>query len=492
MKPLPTIRQHINHYLLAIISVFSFISILFIIGMNLMNNKYTEVFDKMSITADASTNVELCNQYIQDYILTGDLYYFRQYDTTIVNIQLQLEQLERISTTEASRQVVISLENLYDSYIRAYIDLYSNYSSMYKYYPKTRTYIASYEKGVKIGGYIQDSLNEYLDIEVKENTAQYEYLTSFYRNLSILFLVLLIGIFILTIMLAVRISSSITRPLEQLSQTAGQIASGDLDAQPCTDSELREISLLSSAFVSMTKSLKQSLEESKNRARLELLYKETRYRALLAQVHPHFLFNLLSAVSQSAMTDGSFETVEIVGNICKYLRYSINNFRPTVTLQEELDIINTYIYLQKTRFTFPLDLQVTIDPSLDPSKIHLPWMSLQPIIENSVVHGLEPTFEIGQIRLSITPLSDSRIEIRITDNGVGIRQDILDELNRTDTEDMAEGGMTSDSIGIHNIRDRLAICYKGQESFQITSSADEGTTVIIQIPTDWEDDYTKE
>lgn len=492
MKPLPNIRQYINHYLLIIFSVCSFMSILFVIGMNIMNNKYEEVFDKMTITADAANNVDLCNQYIQDYILTGDLYYFRQYDTTIVTIEDQLQKLELLSTTEDSRQMAVSLTNLYDNYVRTYIDLYSNYSSMYKYYPKTRTYIASYQQGVKIGGYIQDSLNEYLDIEVKKNTAQYEYLFSVYRSLSVLFLLILGGIFLLILALTMKISSSITRPLEQLSETAGKIASGDLDSEPCTELNFHEIALLSSAFTSMTRSLKQSMEEAKNRSRLELLYKETRYRALLAQVHPHFLFNLLSVVSQSAMTDGSFETVEIVGNICKYLRYSINNLRPTVTLQEELDIINTYIYLQKTRFTFPLNLQVHIDPSLDPAKIRLPWMSLQPIIENSVIHGLEPTFEIGEIRISVTPLPDSRIEICITDNGVGISSDTLEKLNRNDTEEMEMESTSSYSIGIHNIKERLSICYKGRETFQITSLPDAGTAVTIQIPTDLKNDYTKE
>lgn len=490
MKQLPTLRQHINRYLLVIISVFSFIAILFIIGMNLMNAMYMKVFDKMNVTARASSDVELCNQYIQDYILTGDLYYFRQYDSTIVELEQNLNALNDMTNTEEARQIVVSLTNLYDNYVRTYIDLYSNYSSMYKYYPKTRTYITDYEKGVRIGGYIQDSLNEFLDTEVKENTDQYENLISIYNRLTAAFLVLLIAIILLALTLAFRISSHITGPLEQLSRTAEQIAAGDLDARPCMETHFQEIGLLSSAFVSMTEGLKQSMEDSKNRARLELLYKETRYRALLAQVHPHFLFNLLSAVSQSAMSEGSFETVEIVGNICKYLRYSINNMRSAVSLKEELDIIQTYIFLQKTRYSFPLNLSIDVDSSLEPSNIQVPWMSLQPIVENSVIHGLEPAFEIGEIHITITPLSDSRIEICIADNGIGIQEEILEELNKEDTKDSTLHRQDDGSIGIHNIRERLAICYKGQESFEIISPASGGTTVIIQIPTDWKESYT--
>ncbi|MDO4261438.1 MAG: sensor histidine kinase [Eubacteriales bacterium] len=488
MRSIPAIKHHIRRYLLIIIGMFSLLCVLFGAGMLAMNRMYTAIFDKIAISSEISGDVEYCNQYIRDYVLTKDLYYFRQYDEAIVDIGGHLEELSASASTDEAFQTVVSLQNLYDRYVITYINLYSNYSSMYKYYPQTRTYIEDYEEGVKIGGYIQDTLDDFLDMEIKNNTSQYSAMLHLFHRLTVFFLIVLAVSAVLAAVLSRRISENISRPLERLALTASRIGAGDLNAVPAVETNFQEIHLLSATFASMTASLQKALEDSREQARLELLYKETRYRALLAQIHPHFLFNLLTTVSQSAMSEGSFETVEIVGNICKYLRYSLHSMKSSVTLTEELDIIRSYVFLQKTRFSFPLDLQISIAPPLDPDEIRLPWMSLQPIVENSIVHGLEPSFELGQILILVSESGDGeRIEIIIRDNGVGIPEDLLKRLNEPCADACQE---KRDSIGLHNIRERLTLCYGGEEEFELQSAPGAGVSVIIRIPKELKEDYS--
>ena len=173
--------------------------------------------------------------------------------------------------------------------------------------------------------------------------------------------------------------------------------------------------------------------------------RQAHYLALQNQINPHFLYNTLEAIRSESLKAGLNTVADMSESLANYFRYTISQTSDFVTLAEEIQNVRDYFSIQKFRFGERLSLDIQIPETDDFQMYHMPKLILQPIVENSLIHGLESKLSGGLIKITAM-FSDKRLCIYIEDNGVGITSDSLIELNRrlASDEDPGEDGEKDD------------------------------------------------
>lgn len=221
----------------------------------------------------------------------------------------------------------------------------------------------------------------------------------------------------------------------------------------------------------------QLMNEMKAKAELERLLKETEYKALQAQINPHFLFNCLNTISQIALIEGASQTQDLIYAISDILRSLLKHPQKIVTLKEELKYVKDYLLIQQARFGDRIHVSFNIDPEILDAK--LPKFILQPIVENAIVHGLEPKIEGGHLTISAHKESNN-IVISIIDTGMGIEKIEMNTiLKRTNANPRIENVT---GLGINTVHQRIQYYFGSDYGLKIESESGEGCKATITIP----------
>ncbi|WP_432407653.1 sensor histidine kinase [Wukongibacter sp. M2B1] len=220
------------------------------------------------------------------------------------------------------------------------------------------------------------------------------------------------------------------------------------------------------------------MEEMKTRIELEKALRDSELKALQSQINPHFLFNVLNTIGRLALIEGADRTQEIVFSFAEMLRYTLKkNMNQMVSLWEEVQHIERYLKIQSMRLGDRLTYEIIVADEI--KKIRIPFMTLQPFIENSINHGLDPKESGGKIRVNGYSIED-KVIVKISDDGVGISRDKLDII--LNSEDKGNLDSLSTGIGINNVRKRLVHRFGPMYDIQISSKSEIGTTVKISFP----------
>lgn len=214
---------------------------------------------------------------------------------------------------------------------------------------------------------------------------------------------------------------------------------------------------------------------------IKLSQKEAELNSLQNQINPHFLYNTLESIRGAALYHGIHDIAAMSKALSLLFRYSISD-RVLVTIREELQHLENYISIQNFRYENRFDMNYSIPPNLLNYKILK--LTLQPLIENSIKHGLEMKLGKGTIRIEMLEL-DNTIKIQISDDGLGIPSKRLDELNRALASDNykleAETDRTRTGIGVMNVSSRIKLYFGKQYGLRFRSALT-GTTVEITLP----------
>lgn len=204
------------------------------------------------------------------------------------------------------------------------------------------------------------------------------------------------------------------------------------------------------------------------------------FKMLSSQINPHFLYNTLETIRMKAFAAGNRDVANAIKLLGKSLRYVLENTgTSSTTLDKELAYINTYLSIQKIRFGDRVSYSIDTQPGLNLSEYQILPLLLQPIVENAFSHGLENTEEKGEIHVSIQEESDAFLCITITDNGIGMTEEELENLRiRVQTMDMTR----TRSIGLSNIHQRIRLRYGPEYGIRFISAPGEGTSVILKLP----------
>lgn len=196
-----------------------------------------------------------------------------------------------------------------------------------------------------------------------------------------------------------------------------------------------------------------------------------RLNALRAQINPHFVFNTLNTIAMKARTDAE-EARRLLVRLSDFLRYAMKSGGHTAPFSEEYFFVRTYLFLEKARYGDRLRIRYDIDPQVMP--IPVPVLTIQPLVENAVKHGVSRRPEGGRVELwaRLEPVA-GRLRIRVRDDGVGIGPAALPDLLEADGTQLN---------ALANIHERLLRLYRGRASFDLRSTPGKGTEVALSIP----------
>ncbi|MDA8227532.1 MAG: histidine kinase [Desulfitobacterium hafniense] len=223
--------------------------------------------------------------------------------------------------------------------------------------------------------------------------------------------------------------------------------------------------------------LKLSMEKQRQ-AELESSLNEVKLRFLESQVNPHFLFNALNTIAQMAVMEGATTVSSLTYALSNLLRCSLGKNNSLITVKEELEYVNDYLFIQKTRFPHRFEAEIDIEEKV--LQVEVPFMMLMVLVENSIIHGFKDTRWVGQLKIK-GYLGDEFTVFEVIDNGTGVPEKIIDQFNK-----IKEEGFKSFSgpkgIGLKNIYNRLEHFFEDRFSLEIQRLEGKGTKVTIKIP----------
>ncbi|SDJ90779.1 histidine kinase [Natronincola ferrireducens] len=216
----------------------------------------------------------------------------------------------------------------------------------------------------------------------------------------------------------------------------------------------------------------------KNELMLEQSLKSTEGKILNMQINNHFLFNTLNAIAGMAVKEDAFKTYESIIHLAQMFRYTLKTENDFVKLKEEIEQLHIFLQLQKLRHGDKLRIDFEISKEVD--KVYVPFNCLQPIVENTFIHGFRCKKDKMHIRILVKGGED-RIGIEIRDNGCGIEDKNIEELNRRLSRENKEKTLS----GLGMIYSKFQLLYQDNFTFEIQSPCNKGTTVKIILPTKW-------
>lgn len=318
----------------------------------------------------------------------------------------------------------------------------------------------------------------------KNNFIQHQELSDDYRILAVLdkksvkietgknLAPLIVGIIVLDSILLIFLYKTFKRYSQQISivmQAMEQTAAGNLETRIDTTKTEYELKELSIGINEMLDSINQFVEDI---YKLEIKQQDAHMRALQAQINPHFLYNTLEYIRMYAISEGSEELADVVYAFSALLRNNTNQEK-TITLKEELDFCEKYVYLYQMRYPNRVAYHFMIDPDLE--KIEVPKFVIQPLVENYFKHGID--FIRFDNALSVKVLQeDKRVRIIVKDNGRGMTEKRLKQVEEKLSHPKVE---LHESIGLQNVNERLRANFGSSYYMSLENNETGGLTVSI-------------
>lgn len=310
-----------------------------------------------------------------------------------------------------------------------------------------------------------------------------------FRLFETLGIAVIIVVIVLNVCIITKLVGTIISPLKTLAKSADEVANGNFEVELLEVQTRDEIGVVGRAFNQMVVSIREYIERIRYSMEVERVMKEkellmethlkdAQLKYLQAQINPHFLFNTLNAGAQLAMLEGADRTYQYVQNMAEFFRYNVKKSTKTVTIRDEIELVDNYIYILNVRFSGDIHYEKKVDQSL--MQVEMPSMILQPIVENCVNHGIREMAGEGRIWLNVYRIDDVAC-ISVRDNGAGMSAETIDKvLSGTYKEEKLAAG--SNGIGMDNVIARLKLFTESDDVMTIVSEgADRGTEFIIYL-----------
>ncbi len=280
------------------------------------------------------------------------------------------------------------------------------------------------------------------------------------------------------------LSSWVARPFRELQSLMKRTEKGDLKAY-WTSRGSQEMNELGESYNQMLNRLEDLIRQVK---REEALKKEAEMEALQYQLNPHFLYNTLNTIKWVAKLHKTPQISEAVSALVRLLQASLGKKGDFITVGEEAGLITDYMAIQAFRYGEHIRLEVEIDPSAE--QCLLPRLLLQPLVENAVIHGIEPLRRAGVIQVRIW-VERGLLFCQVTDNGIGMEEEVCRSFSSDTSPNMerrpgtASAGMLRErmsGIGLRHIRDKIRLYYGPDYAMSIVAKPMEGTSVRLCLP----------
>lgn len=396
-----------------------------------------------------------------------------------------LEESSLHAMLEEADEIVAGLEELTESQENR-----KRLTSVKKYLNNLGTYIGRIEDNIREGNryednieiwendvqivtsLVGDTMSQYIYYEIRgiqESRQQYQ---DFFVNMIRFSVIAFALILMLCLFLSYYIPLSITRPIRRLTQVTDQVAKGDLTVRSDVTGGL-EARVLSDSMNTMIDKINELLEQVKTE---QVRLRRAEFELLQSQINPHFLYNTLDAIVWLAEAGEQKKVVSMVGSLSDFFRISLNQGQDILDVREELQHVRSYLEIQQMRYQDILQYEICVPEELYSSRI--PKITLQPLVENALYHGIKNKRGKGMIRID-GEMEDSDCILRITDNGRGMTPERLGQVregirNRNACE--------TEIYGLYNVNERIRLNFGEKYGITITSTYGEGTCVTVRLP----------
>ena len=322
---------------------------------------------------------------------------------------------------------------------------------------------------------IQDDIQYFIYYQTQSMEALKVELNSRVESFLTICILTLVIIVFCVLLTAIFISNSITKPVNELCGVTDQISKGDFSVRADVQTE-DEIAQLAGSVNHMSKQLEIMVNKMKEDER-KMRYAEL--RLLQEQINPHFLYNTLDTIIWLIEGNSNEKAVDMVVSLSDFFRLVLSRGKEFISIQEEERHIRSYLEIQQVRYQDILEYEISIDSELYQYKILK--LTLQPIVENALYHGIKYKRAKGKILVTGT-MADERIYLSVSDTGVGMEKE---ELNKLREEIKRPCKETESGFGLANVNERIRMNFGMEYGMTIDSVKGEGTTVSLTIPAEW-------
>ena len=267
------------------------------------------------------------------------------------------------------------------------------------------------------------------------------------------------------------ISDKISNPIKRLDGSVREIESGNLDVEilPSGSYEVEHLGKSIKNMLGRIKVLMSDLVAEHNAKR------KSEFDTLQSQINPHFLYNTLDIIVWMIENENSDKAVNIVTALAKFFRISLSKGKNIITVKDEVEHVRNYLMIQNMRFKNRFEYSIDVDEKvLSYSSLKL---MLQPLVENAIYHGMEFMDGDGEIDVKVFKEDDS-LYFTITDNGLGMSEDMVETLLSKDFVPSKKGS----GIGVKNVNERIKLYFGSEYGLKVESEPDEGTKITIHLP----------
>lgn len=289
------------------------------------------------------------------------------------------------------------------------------------------------------------------------------------RNLIILS-ILTMSTIVITVFVTSIVSRRISSPINKLKDHMQLIESGEFYREIEIDGQ-KEVIVLARSFNSMIVEMRRLMDRVVEEQRAK---RRTEFLALQNQINPHFLYNTLDSIVYLSENEMNDKVIQMVIALSRFFRIAISRGDNIIVLKEELDHARNYLLIQQIRYNEKFVYRFEVDPEVE--HCNVVKLSLQPLIENAIYHGINTEYKQGQIIIRAYQ-QENRLVLEVEDDGYGIEDDNIAELYQRIKVDKS-----GNSIGLRNVYQRLCLYYGEEVGFDIISTLDESTIVRITIP----------
>ena len=348
-----------------------------------------------------------------------------------------------------------------------------------------------YNKIVPCGGYLRQYTQQLLNKAITDGQGDYTTVSALSDRVKWAQTIVVALCLALGSLMAREVMHLLT-PVQQMIGASREVTRGEFDSPDLPAPRQPEMAQLTEAFNHMKHSMaeqvttlreknemEQALHQQETQAlELQNRMERSRLQQLRSQIDPHFLFNTLNVIQQTAGTETAYRTQALIMALSHLLRYSLMSNDEQVPLSREVRIVDEYYSIYHVRFGERVRMEWRISDSLDLTETMVPSFILQPIVENAFKHGICPKEEGGVVRIRVNPLREKGLLcIRVVDNGVGIQLDQLRQLRGA----LSQPGERWEHIGIYNVAARLRLLDRNSR-FVIRSHPGRGTAVVLYLP----------
>ena len=320
---------------------------------------------------------------------------------------------------------------------------------------------------------VEEGVQDYMLFEVNRTEQQYRALEAGLQQWIYVSVIGMLVAVAFSIAAALRISRSIYLPIKKLHDVTTTIAREDLEPLVTSDNvdEITELGMSFNIMVGKVRELLAAkMQEQENLKKAEL-------RVLQAQINPHFLYNTLDTIIWMVESKRTAQVVDLVRALSRFFRISLSKGEDWITIGEEFEHVSSYLAIQKIRYRDILDYQIDVDETILSATILK--LTLQPLVENALYHGIKNKRSGGVIRVR-GRAAGTAIHLEVEDNGIGMTPDRLAQVRATLRSD--ETGSSDSGYGLLNVNQRIRLYYGQRYGLQLSSVYGAGTTVSLTIP----------